>query len=1094
MLDPDETIKNLDIVNPFENLDENLEWLELDDIPEHLPNPLNFIGNGEVLDPVSEMVGVFLHPDYLHFAARMLLRVELAPYQAVILDVLWKKRFPMLIGSRGAAKSYIMAIYALLRMIFHPGCHIVIVGAGLRQSRNVFDYMARIWSGSDILRDIAGKSKTAGPRREVDRYQFELGNSRCFGIPLGTGEKIRGLRANYILADEFDSINEEIFNVVVQGFGIVASSPIEKMKEAAMINKLKKLDVWTEQMEALRRERTGGNQIVYSGTAGYAFKHFYKYFTIWKDIIYSKGNTDRMREIFGDSEIAKKGFNYTDYGIIRLPYKYVPEGILDSAMLAQAKATLTPSQFNMEYGACLHPDQEIVTDTGIKKIVDVKLEDFVLTHKGRFRKVNKLTVRPVSENILEIKTYGHNQPILVTDNHLFWDGNEEWIYPESIKDVKIPHILDLNNNSHINLSDYSEDVLFSNIDGIEYIYPRPSQNISKIATNKLFKSSIINKVNLDYDFGLIVGYYASEGSCGSKGRSINFALDGHKDIKLESYIDELIKAINKSFNKFPQKIYRDNGNTCCVILNSRILVSVIKKICPGVSHTKLIDHNILFSNRDFIKGYIKGYWSGDGHISVKNNVAIAGCVNKSLLMQIKLCLSVFGISSSINNGSRNDKSIFRGKEYCCRPKYNLTIQGDNFREFYKFIYEKDYIPNSTPFGFIRSSKEYTSCDIISISKTPYNGLVYNLEVEEDYSYSLLNACVHNCFARDSDGFFKRSVLEAATTNKPITLPSGKVVQFNAINFGDPQRRYVIGVDPAADKDNAAIVTLELHEEHRRVVNCWTTNRKKYNELKKKLDDRGEELEPEYYRYIARKIRDLMKNFNTERIIMDKNGGGIGIAEALSNPGNCQTGELPIYELIDPENPKANDMKEGLHILELITPTNDINAEANHGMLKDLQSKTLLFPMFDSIEIAKSIEVDYIEGNEFDTYEDLIYEIEELKSEIASIVVTGTSTLGKENFDTPQIKGTTTKKGRLRKDRYSALLYANFHSRNKNKQEHIEITYKAVGGTKDTLRNVRVQGGGSNQMYYGPGMLRFGAKANKAAFMQGHHIKVLKHRR
>jgi hypothetical protein len=702
MLDPDETIKNLDIVNPFENLDENLEWLELDDIPEHLPNPLNFIGNGEVLDPVSEMVGVFLHPDYLHFAARMLLRVELAPYQAVILDVLWKKRFPMLIGSRGAAKSYIMAIYALLRMIFHPGCHIVIVGAGLRQSRNVFDYMARIWSGSDILRDIAGKSKTAGPRREVDRYQFELGNSRCFGIPLGTGEKIRGLRANYILADEFDSINEEIFNVVVQGFGIVASSPIEKMKEAAMINKLKKLDVWTEQMEALRRERTGGNQIVYSGTAGYAFKHFYKYFTIWKDIIYSKGNTDRMREIFGDSDIAKKGFNYTDYGIIRLPYKYVPEGILDSAMLAQAKATLTPSQFNMEYGAC--------------------------------------------------------------------------------------------------------------------------------------------------------------------------------------------------------------------------------------------------------------------------------------------------------------------------------------------------------------------------------------------------------FARDSDGFFKRSVLEAATTNKPITLPSGKVVQFNAINFGDPQRRYVIGVDPAADKDNAAIVTLELHEEHRRVVNCWTTNRKKYNELKKKLDDRGEELEPEYYRYIARKIRDLMKNFNTERIIMDKNGGGIGIAEALSNPGNCQTGELPIYELIDPENPKANDMKEGLHILELITPTNDINAEANHGMLKDLQSKTLLFPMFDSIEIAKSIEVDYIEGNEFDTYEDLIYEIEELKSEIASIVVTGTSTLGKENFDTPQIKGTTTKKGRLRKDRYSALLYANFYSRNKNKQEHIEITYKAVGGTKDTLRNVRVQGGGSNQMYYGPGMLRFGAKANKAAFMQGHHIKVLKHRR
>ena len=56
------------------------------------------------------------------------------------------------------------------------------------------------------------------------------------------------------------------------------------------------------------------------------------------------------------------------------------------------------------------------------------------------------------------------------------------------------------------------------------------------------------------------------------------------------------------------------------------------------------------------------------------------------------------------------------------------------------------------------------------------------------------------------------------------------------------------------------------------------------------------------------------------------------------------------------------------------------------------------------------------------------EIEELKNELSTITISETST-GKEHFDTPEKKTAGMKKGRLKKDRYSALLMANMIARN-----------------------------------------------------------------
>jgi hypothetical protein len=97
------------------------------------------------------------------------------------------------------------------------------------------------------------------------------------------------------------------------------------------------------------------------------------------------------------------------------------------------------------------------------------------------------------------------------------------------------------------------------------------------------------------------------------------------------------------------------------------------------------------------------------------------------------------------------------------------------------------------------------------------------------------------------------------------------------------------------------------------------------------------------------------------------------------------------------------------------------------MRKDFEDKILLFPFFDAASLGMSLETDQIEGRIYDTTEDCVMEMEELKNELSMIVVTQTNT-GRERWDTPETKTGVGRKSRLRKDRYSALLMANMSAR------------------------------------------------------------------
>ena len=376
-------------------------WLGLDSIETDFFNPMSIL-NVHDDDFNLKLAWLMTRPEYLSFLTHQILGIQLLPSQALFLKEIWNRKFPMLIASRGFGKSFMLSLYAVLRALILPKRKVVVVGAAFRQSKVLFEYMETIWRNAHMLRDMCDGD--SGPRRDTDRCTLRLNDSTVTCLPLGDGQKIRGQRANDIIADEFASIPREIFENVVAGFAAVSADPVENVKRMAAQKKAEELGV--ELQEEQQQEVKKDNQIILSGTAYYDFNHFATYWKKWKSIIKSQGDLGRLREIFGED--PPESFDWTQYSIIRMPYELLPKGFMDADQVARSKATVHTGIYQMEYGACFTRDSQgffkrsliescVVSENGDIKDKDGNIINFEACLIGNKDKKYIFGVDPASE-------------------------------------------------------------------------------------------------------------------------------------------------------------------------------------------------------------------------------------------------------------------------------------------------------------------------------------------------------------------------------------------------------------------------------------------------------------------------------------------------------------------------------------------------------------------------------------------------------------------------------------------------------------------------------------------------------------------------
>lgn len=287
--------------------------------------------------------------------------LKLESFQQVMLDMLWNNKFPMILATRGAGKTFMLALYSLIRAILVPGSKIVIVGSGFRQAKLVFKYIEQLYESSPLIKEaLAGGG---GPKYGSDAATLRVGLSTIQAIPIGDGEKIRGLRATVLIADEFGSIPEDIFDIVIEPFTAVHANPAERAAQKRFIKRLESLGADEGLIKSIEDTQGFGNQVVISGTPSYKHNHFYKRWSVYMAFLRSKGDPVKLKHALEERQLQSTGKlveiseddvqhaeeSWKHYSVFQLPHTALPEGFMEEDIIRKAKATYPAHRFDMEY-------------------------------------------------------------------------------------------------------------------------------------------------------------------------------------------------------------------------------------------------------------------------------------------------------------------------------------------------------------------------------------------------------------------------------------------------------------------------------------------------------------------------------------------------------------------------------------------------------------------------------------------------------------------------------------------------------------------------------------------------------------------------
>lgn len=998
-------------------------WLDIDIDESNLFVPTAFLSPNDN-DFHLQLTYLLMQPEYLPFLCKEILGIQILPFQSLILQEMWTRKFPMLIASRGAGKSFILSIYSILRAILFPNRKIVIVGAAFRQSKVLFEYMETIWSNSSILRDMFPGQEN-GPKKDTDRCVLQLGGSKIICLPLGDGQKIRGQRANDIIADEFACL---VSSTLIQtDRGLVKISDYLKGDVYNLLNKDRELETPERIFKTPLTD-------VYKVTTqnGYSFRcsdiHQVMTTNGWK---LAKDLTEEDNLVLSSNNYFPS--NYISYKDTLLDEKLswllgvlVSEGTCTNRNFISIKNTdrtlidKLKNNFNFDWKECYKNEYLDLRGWKCK-------ESWELCYSNtNFRTILRkfgLSMSVAHEKTIPSKILQSPRSVVVSFlSGLFeGDGSAFNYYEHNKKRVGVAYY-----SSSKKLLDTLQILLLKF--GVTCSITVKNSNISKrknymlsIRGESAYKIyqllNILKWKNKFDDVDFLVKKPQIRTVTKKTTRYYLSTTEGGKNKHLGSF-DSREEAQEYFTNYSESKDFVFRVKNVKKLKKQQHLYDFYMPKTNSFIGNGFIQHNSI--PRDIFETVVAGF--GVVKPNTIESVQKEAAKKKAKSLGIKL------VEKEKDDYLKDNQIILSGTAY-----YDFNHFASYWKKW-KSIINSGGDPNKLKelFGGESPPKEF-DWQQYSIIRLPYellpDGFMDAAQVAR--SKATVHAGIYSMefgavFSRDSQGFFKRSLIESCVTghDKPILDNTGEQIIFEASLMGNYGKQYVFGVDPASEVDNFSIVILEVNPDHRKVVYCWTTTRSDHVDKVK----RGQVKEKDFYSYCSRKIRDLMRLFPCSRIAMDAQGGGIAVMEALHDSSKLSESEHPIWPIIEENKKQPWDNERGLHILEMCQFANyEWYSEANHGMRKDLEDKILLFPFFDSVSLGLSGAEDQIKGRSYDTLEDCVMEIEELKNELSIIQMTQTAS-GRDRWDTPEIVVAVGKKSKMRKDRYSALLMANMAAR------------------------------------------------------------------
>ena len=352
---------------------------------------------------------------------------------------------------------------------------------------------------------------------------------------------------------------------------------------------------------------------------------------------------------------------------------------------------------------CFTKGHLVLTNNGYKDISNIKVGDMVLTHTGKYKRVVRVNQRESETFKLNIMGY---PTFTTTANHPFY----------TIRRAKSSYKEYMESHTWRKFTQTPEWVEVKDLD-TDYF-----------CGQHIICSQEINDFNIDEETAYILGRYVADGHIRKtkrKERQNSYQYQVVLSIG-ENKIDDFKRRVrNHHFScyKHAQSVYR------CVFSSMEFLNFIETQGFGESAYTKNIPEFVYNLPRELQIAFLDGYISGDGCYIEQSNQYSLSTVSPQL---------AFGLQRLITEIYKTNVSVILSDNNRFHKIGNREIKA-NF-PIYTILFKKEIEKQSV--AHIQNDIVWTQ--VKSVQPADKVETVYNIEVEEDHSYTVNNCIVHNC--------------------------------------------------------------------------------------------------------------------------------------------------------------------------------------------------------------------------------------------------------------------------------------------------------------------------------------------------------------
>lgn len=332
---------------------------------------------------------------------------------------------------------------------------------------------------------------------------------------------------------------------------------------------------------------------------------------------------------------------------------------------------------------CFAKGTKVLTSQGYKSIEDIVVGEKVLTHKNRFMTVLRVGGE-TNKEIYKLEAQGF-LPIYCTDYHPFYVKKTKESTPEkmALKDIQKGYYVG-----------------------------------SQINTNG------DNPFGLSNELCWILGRYVADGHIRHDKRTDR--INGYQYQLVLSIGNDKLDYLKSKINTLHYSCYPHGESIHRVVFSSKELVEFIEKNNFGTSaKTKNIPQFILDLPKDKLSSFFEGYMSGDGCVIGNKYQATTISLNLALAL-CQIVQKLFRVGCRIYHNDRPSKYVICGREVNQSNTYMIRFMKSN-------VAHRWFIENDIVWLPVRK-----------ITSTGRKENVYNIEVQDDHTYTANNMITYNC--------------------------------------------------------------------------------------------------------------------------------------------------------------------------------------------------------------------------------------------------------------------------------------------------------------------------------------------------------------